>query len=230
MTARESGPSPANSTWTARPHAGFFYATSVEELLAVTLSRASMLDKHKPYLNQRFNAGCIDAATLTTEIREQGYLQPTHRLSLHPAIPRQPESPDPAPVPPKINGVTIWIVRNPENLTDEDEQRLNAILMRCPELEATRRHVGAFVTMIRDLRGDRLREWIDHVGADNLPALRSFTTGVKQDLAAVTAGLTQPWNDGPIEGTVNKIKIHKRTMFGRAKIDLLCKRILLLAT
>lgn len=209
----------------------FFYATSVEELLAVTLSRASMLDKYKPYLNQRFNAGCTDAATLTTEIRERGYRgsQRTVYRYIQPfRVSRK--APDPAPVPPKIKHVAGWIMRNPENLKPEDEQRLNVILARCPELAATRRHVGAFAAMIRDLHGDRLPEWVDHVRADDLPALRSFTTGLKQDWAAVTAGLTLPWNNGPTEGTVNKIKMLKRTMFGRAKLDLLRKRILLLAT
>ena len=206
----------------------FFYATSVEELLAVTLSRASLLDEYKPYLNQRFNAGYTDAAALTMEIRQRGYrgsertvyryIQPFRASRTAPA---------PAPAPPKIKRVTGWIMRNPDNLTDKDEQRLSAILARCPELAATRRHVGAFATMIRDLRGDRLPEWIDHVRADNLPTLRPFTTGLKQDWAAVTAGLTLPWNNGPTEGTVNKIKMLKRTMFGRAKLDLLRKLILL---
>ncbi|MFE3173104.1 transposase [Amycolatopsis sp. NPDC059090] len=209
----------------------FFYATGVEELLAVTLSRASMLDKHKPYLNQRFNAGCTDAATLATEIREQGYRgsQRTVYRYIQPFRTSR-KVPDPAPVPPKTKHVSSWIMRNPENLKDEDEQRLDAILARCPELAATRCHVRGFATMIRDLRGDRLLEWIDHVRADDLPALRSFTTGLRQDLAAVIAGLTLPWNNGPTEGTVNKIKMLKRTMFGRAKLDLLRKRILLLTT
>lgn len=51
----------------------FFYATGVEELLAKALDRPSLLDEFKPYLNQRFNQGCSDIATLTSEIREQGY-------------------------------------------------------------------------------------------------------------------------------------------------------------
>lgn len=209
----------------------FFYAASVEELLAVTLSRISVLDEYKPYLNLRFNAGCADAAVLTAEIRERGYRgsQRTVYRYIQPFRASR-KAPDPAPATPKIRHVTGWIMRNPENLKPEDEQRLSAILARCPELAATRRHVGAFATMIRDLRGDRLLDWIDHVRADNLPALRSFTTGLNHDLAAVTAGLTLPWNNGPTEGTVNKIKMLKRTMFGRAKLDLLRKRILLLPT
>lgn len=45
----------------------FFYATNVEQLLAKTLNRPTLLDEHKPYLHQRFNEGCTDAAVLTAE-------------------------------------------------------------------------------------------------------------------------------------------------------------------
>jgi transposase len=54
--------------------------------------------------------------------------------------------------------------------------------------------------MIRYLHGDRPPDWMARVGDDNLPALHSFVTGLRQDLAAVTAGLTLPWNNGPAEG------------------------------
>jgi len=80
--------------------------------------------------------------------------------------------------------------------------------------------------MIGDLGGDRLPGWMDGVRADNLPALHSFVTGLRHDLAAVTAGLTLPWSNGPTEGTVNKVKMIKRQMFGRAGFPLLRKRIL----
>lgn len=81
--------------------------------------------------------------------------------------------------------------------------------------------------MIRDLRGDRLPEWIEAVRSDNLPALHSFVAGLQRDEAAVTAGLTHSPSNGPTEGTVNRIKALKRAMFGQANLDLLRKRILL---
>jgi len=80
--------------------------------------------------------------------------------------------------------------------------------------------------MIRDLRGDRLDEWAEDVLADDLPPLRSFVNGLRGDLAAVTAGLTLPWSNGPTEGAVTRIKSVKRAMFGRANPDLLRRRIL----
>ncbi|WP_210435149.1 ISL3 family transposase [Saccharopolyspora sp. ASAGF58] len=206
----------------------YFQAGSVEELLSKTASRSSLLDEYKPYLHQRFNDGCANVSLLVREIREQGYggsAQTVYRY-LRPfrSTGKAPES---APRPPKIREVVGWIMRDPDNLPDDDGQRLKAVLARCPELEATRRHVGAFASVIRDLRGDLLPDWMDRVCADDLPALRSFVNGLRQDLAAVTAGLTLTWSNGPTEGAVNRAKYLKRQSFGRAKLDLLRKRILL---
>ena len=89
-------------------------------------------------------------------------------------------------------------------------------------------HVAGFARMIKDLSGDKdtLTEWLAAVDHD-LPAMRSFTRGLRRDLEAVTAGLTLPYSSGAVEGTVNKIKARKMQLFGRAKPDLLRKLILL---
>jgi len=42
----------------------------------------------------------------------------------------------------------------------------------------------------------------------------------------VKAGLTLPWSTGPVEGQINRLKMLKRQMFGRANIDLLRLRVL----
>jgi len=106
--------------------------------------------------------------------------------------------------------------------------RLNEIRARCPEVDVAVRHVAGFARMIKDVSGDRntLTGWMDAVDAD-LPKLRSFTAGLRRDLDAVTAGLTMRYSSGPVEGTVNRIKQFKASMYGRAKPDLLRKLILL---
>ena len=95
-------------------------------------------------------------------------------------------------------------------------------------MDAAVRHVAGFARMIKDLSGDEntLTKWIGAVDAD-LPALRSFTTGLRRDPDAVAAGLTLDYNSGAVEGTVNRIKQLKAAMYGRAKPDLLRKLILL---
>jgi transposase len=56
--------------------------------------------------------------------------------------------------------------------------------------------------------------------------LKQFAKGLKQDLAAVTNVLSLPWSNGQTEGQVNRLKLIKRQMYGRASFDLLRKRVL----
>src|SRR5207253_7845821 len=53
-----------------------------------------------------------------------------------------------------------------------------------------------------------------------------FAQGLRQDYAAVKAALTWPYSNGPTEGHVNRLKLLKRQMYGRAKLDLLRQRVL----
>ncbi|WP_443678133.1 transposase [Nocardia australiensis] len=96
-----------------------------------------------------------------------------------------------------------------------------------PELKSLANHVRAFAVMMTELEGRELEQWMSCADADDQPALHSFVRGLRRDQDAVTAGLTMRWNSGAVEGHVNRIKMLKRQMFGRAKPDLLRKRILL---
>jgi transposase len=73
---------------------------------------------------------------------------------------------------------------------------------------------------------ERLAAWLDAVQADDLPALHSLVASLRRDRAAVTNGLSSDYSSGQVEGTVNRIKMIKRQMFGRANFDLLRKRVL----
>jgi hypothetical protein len=68
---------------------------------------------------------------------------------------------------------------------------------------------------------------LDNFEADEQAGLRSFAAGVRNDQQAVINGLTLHWNSGKVEGTVNKIKMIKRQMYGRAGFDLLRKSVIL---
>ncbi len=122
--------------------------------------------------------------------------------------------------------VTAWITGLPGHLDTADEARMRAIRGRCPEIDAAVKHVAGSARMIKDLSGnrDKLTQWIASVDHD-LPALRSFTVGLRRDIAAVTAGLTEQYNSRAVEGTVNKIKARKMQLFGRANHYLLRKLI-----
>nr|WP_183154845.1 transposase [Streptomyces shenzhenensis] len=81
--------------------------------------------------------------------------------------------------------------------------------------------------MLTERQGERLPQWLDAVRRDDLRSLRALAAGVERDRDAVIAGLTLPWNSGVIEGHVNRIKMLKRQMFGRAGFALRRKRVLL---
>lgn len=80
--------------------------------------------------------------------------------------------------------------------------------------------------MVRERSGEHLAAWLAEVEASQLPAFDSFVTGIHQDQDAVLAGLTLPWSTGPVEGQVNRLKLMKRSMYGRANFDLLKRRVL----
>ncbi|MGW9370385.1 ISL3 family transposase [Streptomyces xanthophaeus] len=116
---------------------------------------------------------------------------------------------------------------HPDTLPDEDQLRMKIAVAHCPELEALAGHIRSFGQMLTRREGHLTQEWIAAVRADDLPGLHSFANGLERDLAAVVAGLSTPWNSGVVEGHVNRIKMLKRQMFGRAGFHLLRKRVLL---
>ena len=61
---------------------------------------------------------------------------------------------------------------------------------------------------------------------NRIEALARFAQGLREGLAAVTAGLTLPWSNGPVEGHVNRLKLLKRQGYGRADVELLRQRVL----
>jgi hypothetical protein len=92
----------------------------------------------------------LEAARLFAEIRDAGYRGSalTVRRYLHPfrATLTAPERP---PTQLKVRDVVGWIMREPGKLNDDEQNRLQALLDRCPELNALAGHVSAFAEMIR---------------------------------------------------------------------------------
>lgn len=80
--------------------------------------------------------------------------------------------------------------------------------------------------MVRERKGKHLRAWMEEANKSGIAEMKSFVAGVERDYDAVKAGLTLPWSQGPVEGAVNKIKTHKRLMYGRAKFPLLRQKML----
>ncbi|WP_307530496.1 transposase [Streptomyces umbrinus] len=190
----------------------------------------SKLDPFKPYLTQRWaeTDGKVTILDLHREITARGFRghDSTVRDWARRDLPRQ-EGFTPAPPPPSVRKVTGWLTRHPATLTEEEKLHRKAVLHHCPELASAAELTGSFAEMLTTLSGSRLPAWITEATEANLPGISSFATDLHSGFDAVTAGLTTDWNSGPVEGAVNRIKMLKRQMFGRAGFALLRKRVLL---
>src|SRR5205814_6694777 len=104
------------------------------------------------------------------------------------------------------------------------------LVRHCPELGVAHGVVQDFAALVRERERwqddpGALASWVRVATASAIPELRSFATGLLRDWAAVQAALTSPWSNGQTEGQVNRLKMLKRQMFGRAKFDLLRQRV-----
>jgi DNA-binding transcriptional ArsR family regulator len=82
------------------------------------------------------------------------------------------------------------------------------------------------VRLLREREGERLDEWIEKATNSGVEDVRRFTLGLKEDDAAVQAGLTLPYSNGQTEGQIHRLKLVRRSMYGRGKFDLLERRVL----
>jgi transposase len=207
----------------------FARAGSAEELLGKATSRESKLDQFKPYLHQRWNEGVTDAAALHAELRQHGWAgsEQTVRRYVRP-FRHALAAPGRAPAVPKTRQITRWLLTRPDHLQPGEQAQIQAIRARCPHIDALAGHVTAFAEMMTARTGSRdLETWLTAVEADEQAGLRSFAAGIRNDQQAVINGLTLHWNSGKVEGTVNKIKMIKRQMYGRAGFPLLRQRVML---
>jgi transposase len=190
-------------------------------------ARPGLLHPHLPYLHKRWEEGCRSTDRLHEEIRARGYRGSLRTLRRHTAQLRKATTRPAAPPAPAPKKVASWILTPPGSLADADRAALAKITARCEELTATRALVREFADMLCHRSGSKLPRWADQAEAGPVRELRSFAAGLRKDWPAVTAGLTLPYSSGAVEGHVNRIKMIKRQMYGRAKPDLLRKRVLL---
>lgn len=209
----------------------FYRAEGVEELLAKPRAgRPSILDEHKPYLHERWNAGVTNASTLYREITEQGYRGSMATVAAYVAPFRTLGAAPPAtPAVPKVRHITSWMLRRPDDL-DADEQL--QVKRTWPPAHIWTPPQPTSAASPRCSPVGTASAW-----TPGWPVCRPMTcptcTGSSEDSSATTRqslnGLTLPHSSGAVEGNVNRIKMIKRQMYGRAGFDLLRKRILLAA-
>jgi transposase len=117
-------------------------------------------------------------------------------------------------------------MRREEKLTAEQEAYLERLGAVDPALADARRLTQEFARMARNLAGPELDGWLREAEASPAPVMRRFAAGLRKDLDAVRAGLTEGWSNGPVEGFIHKLKLLKRQGYGKANFDLLRTRTL----
>ena len=123
--------------------------------------------------------------------------------------------------------VAVWLfVRDPKTLDEIEQADLAAFCEASAALKRAYNLVQDFFSMVHQLQGDRLDAWLAQVASSDLPELESFARGIEKDKAAVHLGLTRSTNNAQVEGQVTKLKLIKRTMYGRASFSLLRQRVL----
>ena len=119
-----------------------------------------------------------------------------------------------------------WFIRDPSDLKEKEHQALTDIRQASPTADTVYELAQDFMQMLRRREGQRLDVWLGQVRANHIPELQRLVRSVQRDKDAVLAGLTEPWSNGVVEGKINKLKLIKRMMYGRAEFPLLRQRVL----
>ena len=106
---------------------------------------------------------------------------------------------------------------------EEARPYLDQLHRRSPEIASCADLAREFFRIIRERDRTAWPIWRDATAAS---PFANFTKHLCRDEAAFLAALKQPWSNGPVEGHIHRLKLIKRSMYGRAKFDLLRLRVL----
>ena len=199
----------------------------------------SILNPYKAYILERWNAGCHTAIQLFHELQARGYPGSYRRVTAYVSRIRQAQGIPPRrqgrrqtlpvvaepTVPPLTPRRATWLVlRRAEQRTEAEVQQLAQLHMHSAEVAEAVDLAQDFATLVRQRQPAQLDPWLERAAASAMEAVQRFARSLRNDYAAVKAGVTLPWNSGPVEGHINRLKMLKRQMFGRAHLDLLRRR------
>ena len=195
--------------------------------------RSTVLDPYKEYLLRRWDEGCHTATRLWREIRALGYPASYTTVSRFLAHLRLPVGQRPSVHrehrlvrPPTPRHIALLCLQHPDRLKPAHRTLLTQLCEADPTIAHAYALANQFATMARERQGVQLESWIAAAMGSAIPDLRRFAAGLRLDLAAVQAGLTEEWSNGQTEGQINRLKTLKRQMYGRAQFDLLRQRFL----
>jgi transposase len=194
--------------------------------------RASILDPFREYLQERVAVGCHNAARLFRELTKLGYQGKATLVRDYIAELEKQASPGQFEKERRKrhafspNRLSWLVLRREEKLSEEERQELEVLRAANDQVAQAITLAQAFACMVRKRLPDALDPWLQAAQGSELPELCRFAAGIERDKAAVLAALSHHWSNGPVEAQVQKLKVVKRQMFGRANFDLLRQRVL----
>lgn len=134
------------------------------------------------------------------------------------------------PIFPKNYSRPWWLqghlsTRQPE-VAQQQQAFLEVLFEQAAVLQEASELAQAFVALVKRRSLNDLSAWLDKACQSGCNEVRQFAQGLKQDLPAVENAVSLCWSNGQTEGQVNRLKMVKRQMYGRARFDLLRARVL----
>lgn len=193
----------------------------------------STVTPYLPYLTKRWQEGCQNIKVLHAELEGQGFTG--HYISVCRVVKKLKAKGQlvvaAAPVPPQVPRLSptqaAWLLLHPDDRLKEQERKLrDKLCIVSEEIQSARQLAQSFRELVRERAADKLNDWLEKAKESGIQAFQNFATGLQRDYEAVKAALTYEWSNGQVEGQVNRLKFVKRQGYGRAKFDLLRKRVL----
>jgi Transposase/Helix-turn-helix domain of resolvase len=196
---------------------------------------ARVLTPYVPDLIRRWRESGADSRQLWREIRALGcahsartvcrFITRLRRASEGGDAPEVQASPYTRPQGPSARVGSFVMVCPAAHRSDDAQRHLEQLCQVDARIARAHGLTHAFLTMVRERRGSDLAAWITAATDSGIDALARFARGLRNDLAAVTAGRTLPWSNGPVAGQITRLKLFKRQGYGRAGFPLLRQRI-----
>jgi transposase len=190
-------------------------------------SRTCSLEPFLKQLDADWLTGCHNGAALWRRVKVTGFAGAARVVAEWATRRRKEEATAtgdgrPRKVP-SARGVARMMTVERDVLSKAATRTMAIIAGAVPALVVACDLMDRFHRMIQHRTSADLESWIIDATSG---LLGSFTKGIVQDRAGVHAAMTQPWSNGQTEGQNTKLKLVKRQMYGRAKLDLLQARLL----
>jgi len=187
--------------------------------------RQSSLDAHLPLLDELWGAGCRNEAELWRRLQAKGFRGSLRVVSEWATRRRRAERACDQQLHkvPSARTIARLMTTARDHLSKSDAVTVAAIEAGAPMLVEARGLTDRFHAMIRKGAASDLAPWLSDAGTS---LIASLACGITRDRAAVRAAITEPWSNGRTEGQINRLKLVKRQMYGRGKLDLLEARLI----